>query len=44
MTGFGGFLHADGYAGFGPLYQASDGVAASITEVACWSHVRRKIL
>jgi transposase len=43
LARFRGFLHADGYAGFGPLYQSSgDGKPASVTEVACWAHVRRK--
>ena len=42
LARFRGFLHADGYAGFGPLYQAEDGRPATVTEVACWAHVRRK--
>jgi transposase len=43
LTRFRGFLHADGYAGFGPLYQSSgDGKPANVTEIACWAHVRRK--
>ena len=38
-----GFLHADGYTGFGKLYQPSwPGNDAALLEVACWSHVRRK--
>ena len=39
-----GFLHADGYAGFGPLY-APDATTgrAPLSEVACWAHARRKI-
>jgi transposase len=38
-----GFLHADGYAGFNRLYQPTTATAdPSLTEVACWSHVRRK--
>ena len=32
-----GALHADGYAGFKPLY-----VNGEVIEVACWAHVRRK--
>jgi len=40
LKGFRGFLQADGYAGFGPLYE---GEAAAVTEVACWAHARRKI-
>ena len=39
-----GFLHADGYTGFGQLYRPTTpaGVAPLI-EVACWSHFRRKL-
>jgi len=42
LARFRGFLHADGYAGFGPLYQASGGKPANVAEVFCWAHVRRK--
>jgi transposase len=42
LARFRGFLHADGYAGFGPLYQASGGTPANVAEVFCWAHVRRK--
>jgi transposase len=42
LAGFTGFLQADGYAGFGALYQDQDGKPATIFEVACWAHVRRK--
>jgi transposase len=39
-----GFLHADGYAGFGSLYEVSAITGrARMAEVACWAHVRRKI-
>ena len=41
LADFHGFLQADGYSGFGPLYQAADGQPATVTEVACWAHVRR---
>jgi transposase len=41
LADFRGFLQADGYSGFGALYQAADGQPASVTEVACWAHVRR---
>lgn len=37
LSGYRGFVHADGYAGFGELFQ-TDG----IHEVACLAHVRRK--
>ena len=40
-----GFLHADGYAGFERLYRpTTPGGDPPLIEVACWSHVRRKIL
>src|SRR5215217_7959720 len=42
LARFRGFLHADGYAGFGRLYQAEDGRPATVTEVFCWAHVRRR--
>jgi transposase len=43
LAGFRGFLQADGYAGFGPLYAGAEGQPATVSEVACWAHVRRKI-
>jgi transposase len=48
LANFRGFLQADGYSGFAALYEpqpAEPGAAATaaITEVACWSHCRRKI-
>lgn len=43
LADFGGVLHADGYAGFGRLYEPPGlGVPPRITEAACWAHVRRK--
>ena len=42
LADFRGFLQADGYSGFGPLYEAANGQPATVTEVACWAHVRRK--
>jgi transposase len=38
LARFRGFLHADGYAGFGPLYQASGGTPANVAEVFCWAY------
>jgi transposase len=35
LAGFRGFLQADGYAGFGPLYESKAGQPALATEVAC---------
>jgi transposase len=47
LSGFTGFLQADGYAGFEALYEprrTGKGLIANrgITEVACWAHCRRK--
>jgi transposase len=41
LAHFEGFLQADGYSGFGPLYRSANGQPATVTEVACWAHVRR---
>ena len=50
LANFTGWLHADGYAGFGKLYDIADARAGGavlmqgpprVAEVACWSHVRR---
>jgi transposase len=35
LNGYRGFLHADAYAGYHPLYQAG------ATHVGCWMHARR---
>lgn len=35
LAGYQGFIHADGYAGYNPLY------AAGASHVGCWMHVRR---
>lgn len=35
LAGYRGYLHADGYAGYNPLY------AAGATHIGCWMHVRR---
>lgn len=43
LADFSGILHADGYAGFRDLYEATQpGKPAAIQEAACWAHVRRK--
>lgn len=39
LTGFRGWMHADGYAGFEDLYRSG-----AILEVACMAHVRRKFV
>jgi transposase len=50
LAQFLGWLHADGYAGFGRLYEIAGGRSADaallqgpprVAEVACWAHVRR---
>ncbi len=39
LKGFTGILHADGYAGFNPVFETG-----RVTGAACWAHVRRKFL
>jgi transposase len=49
LANFTGWLHADGYAGFGKLYEIAGASSSAlplagpprIAEVACWAHVRR---
>jgi transposase len=50
LASFVGWLHADGYAGFGKLYEIAGARSADVAllqgpprvaEVACWAHVRR---
>src|SRR6185312_7026939 len=37
LAGFSGVLHADGYTGFGGLYDSGH-----VAEAACWAHARRE--
>ena len=39
LKDYSGYIHADGYAGFNPLYQKAD-----VHEVACMAHIRRKFV
>lgn len=39
LSGFRGWMHADGYAGFEGLYRSGE-----IREVACMAHIRRKFV
>src|SRR5690606_20015346 len=39
LSGYRGWMHADGYAGFENIYRSGD-----IREVACMAHVRRKFV
>jgi transposase len=49
LARFVGWLHADGYAGFGKLYDINGAATSAlplagpprVAEVACWAHVRR---
>jgi transposase len=43
LARFVGWLHADGYAGFGKLYEIGGGAEGPprVAEVACWAHARR---
>lgn len=42
LAAFRGFLHADGYAGFGELYAVAGIGPPCVVEVGCWAHARRK--
>jgi transposase len=42
LATFTGLLQADGYAGFGALYDPARTRLGPIIEVACWAHCRRK--
>jgi transposase len=42
LAAFRGFLHADGYVGFGELYAVAGVGPPSVVEVGCWAHARRK--
>jgi transposase len=43
LASFRGILQADGYAGFARLYGPREGTPGhTVTEAACWAHVRRK--
>ena len=39
LTDYSGWMHADGYAGFGDLYRSG-----RVDEVACMAHIRRKFV
>jgi transposase len=41
LTGFRGWLHADGYAGYSALWRPTQGQPALVQHVACWAHARR---
>ncbi len=43
LVSFTGFLQADAYAGYEPLYSPARLKPGPIVEVACWAHCRRKI-
>lgn len=40
LTGYGGILQADAYAGFGSLYKPAR-PGGAVTEALCWAHARR---
>ena len=42
LKDFTGILHADAYAGYNNLYKSKKNPKASVEEVCCWAHVRRK--
>ena len=42
LKDFSGILHADAYAGYNNLYISEKNPEATVEEVCCWAHVRRK--
>jgi transposase len=42
LKDFTGILHADAYAGYNNLYISEKNPDATVEEVCCWEHVRRK--
>jgi transposase len=42
LKDFTGILHADAYAGYNNLYKSEENPEATVEEVCCWAHVRRK--
>jgi transposase len=42
LKDFTGILHADAYAGYNNLYKSEENPDATVEEVCCWAHVRRK--
>ena len=42
LKDFTGILHADAYAGYNNLYISEENPEATVEEVCCWAHVRRK--
>ena len=42
LKDFTGILHADAYAGYNNLYISEENPEATVKEVCCWAHVRRK--
>jgi transposase len=42
LVEFGGYLHADAYAGYKALYRRNGTTAPRVTHVACMAHARRK--
>jgi transposase len=43
LAGFAGWLHADGYAGYGALSLPRGNKPPRIRHVACWAHARRRL-
>jgi transposase len=42
LSGFHGYLHCDGYAGYHKLCDNSENDTGCVTLVGCWAHARRK--
>ena len=44
LKDFTGYLQADAYSGYNPLFESREGFLAQCIEVACWAHVRRRFV
>ena len=42
LKNYTGIMHADAYSGYNQLYIGSKNKEATVTEVGCWAHTRRK--
>ena len=42
LTGYGGILQADAYAGYNALFRLRSGTGRQLTRALCWAHARRK--
>jgi transposase len=44
LKDFKGYLQADAYSSYNPLFESQEGLLPQCIEVGCWAHVRRKFV